>query len=203
MRVRPVFLALPTALVAVVGFAWLTSAAAFNGGYDGAPQIAQAAPPAAPPPPAAAGGGAHPPGPPAAAGGPERMVREFSPKAFCEERVARRIGHRAYLKAKLDLKPDQMSAWDAFQKAADEASAKEKARCASMPTEMKEPPTLIQRLDRQETMMKARLESMQLVKPALTALYDKLSPEQKAVLDRPMMGPHRHHGPGRHGRRHG
>jgi len=198
MRVRPMFLAVPTALVAVAGFAWLTSAAAFNGGYDGAPQIAQAAPPAAPPP--AAGGGAQPGGP-AATGGPERMVRDFSPKAFCEERVARRIGHRAYLKAKLDLKPDQMSAWDAFQKAADDASAKEKTRCAALPTEMKEPPTLIQRLDRQETFMKARLESLQLVKPALTALYDKLSPEQKAVLDRPAMGPHRH-GHGRH-RRHG
>jgi len=198
MRVRPMFLAVPTALVAVVGFAWLTSAAAFNGGYDGAPQIAQAAPPAAPPP--AAGGGAQPGGP-AAAGGPERMVRDFSPKAFCEERIARRIGHRAYLKAKLDLKPDQMSAWDAFQKVADEASAKEKARCASLPTEMKDPPTLMQRLDRQEAFMKARLESMQQVKPALTALYDKLSPDQKAVLDRPAMGRHGH-GPGRY-RRHG
>ncbi len=205
MRVRPMFLAVPTALVAVVGLAWLTSAAAFNGGYDGSPQVAQAAPPAAPPPPAA-GGGAPPGGPPpmpgAGPGGPERMVRDFSPKAFCEDRLARRIGHRAYLKARLDLKADQMSAWDAFQKAADEASAKEKARCASLPTEMKEPPTLIQRLDRQEAMMKARLESLQLVKPTLVALYDKLSPEQKAVLDRPMMGPHRHHGPGRH-RRHG
>ncbi|HSI00861.1 MAG TPA: Spy/CpxP family protein refolding chaperone, partial [Reyranella sp.] len=157
---------------------------------------AQAAPPAAQPP--AAGGGAQPPG---ATGGPERMVREFSPKAFCEERIARRIGHRAYLKARLDLKPDQMSAWDAFQKAADDASTKEKARCAALPTDLKEPPTLNQRLDRQETFMKARLESMQLVKPALTALYDKLSPEQKAVLDRPAMGRHGH-GPGRH-RRHG
>jgi hypothetical protein len=200
MPVRPLFTAVPTALVAVVGLAWLTSAAAFNGGYDGAPQIAQAAPPAAPPP--AAGGGAAP-GTPGVAGGPERMVREFSPKAFCEDRIARRIGQRAYLKAKLDLKPDQMPAWDAFQKAADEASAKEKARCATLPTEMKEPPTLIQRLDRQEAMMKTRSESIQAVKPSLTALYDKLSPEQKAVLDRPMMGPHRHHGPGRHRHRHG
>jgi len=191
------FLAVPTALVAVVGFAWLTSAAAFNGGYDGAPQIAQAAPPAAPPP--AAGGGAQPGGP-AATGGPERMVRDFSPKAFCEERIARRIGHRAYLKAKLDLKPDQMSAWDAFQKAADEASAKEKAKCASLPTEMKDPPKLIDRLNRREEMMKARLESLQAVKPTLLALYDKLSPEQKAVLDRPMMGGHRHWGHGRHRR---
>jgi len=190
MRFRPFFLAVPTALVAVAGFAWLTSTGASNGGFDKAPQIAQAAPPAAPPP--AAGGGPAP-----AAGGPERMMREFSPKAFCEERVARRIGSRAYLKSKLDLTPEQMPAWDAFQKAADEASAKEKAKCASLPTEMKEPPSMTERLNRREDMMKSRLEAMQAVKPTLLALYDKLSPDQKAVFDRPMMGRgmgrYRHH----------
>jgi hypothetical protein len=191
MRARRFFLAVPTALVAVAGLACLTSAAASNGGFDGAPQVAQATPPVAPPP--AAGGG------PATAG-PERMMREFSPKSFCEERVARRIGNRAYLKARLDLKPEQMSAWDAFQKAADEASAKQKAKCASLPTEMKDPPKLIDRLNRREEMMKARLESIQAVKPTLLALYDKLTPEQKAVLDRPMMGGRRHGGHGRHRR---
>ena len=87
MRVRRLFLAVPTALVAVAGLAWLTSAAASNGGFDGASQIAQATPPAATPP---------------AAGGPERMMRKFSPKSFCEERIARRVGARAYLKEKLD-----------------------------------------------------------------------------------------------------
>lgn len=193
MRLRPLFLAVPTALVAAAGFAWLTSAAASNGGFDRAPQIAQAAPPAATPP--AAGGGP-------AMGGPERMMRDFSPKAFCEERIARRIGNRAYLKARLDLKADQMPAWEAFQKAADEASAKEKAKCASLPTEMKTPPSLPDRLTRQEEMMKSRMESIEAVKPTLMALYDKLSPEQKAVLDRPMMGPGRG-GPGRHGHRRG
>jgi hypothetical protein len=192
MRVRPFFLAVPTALVAAAGFAWLSSAAASNGGFAQAPQIAQAAPPAA-----AAGGGPAP-----AVGGPERMMREFSPKAFCEDRVARRIGHRAYLKSRLDLKPDQMPAWDAFQKAADEASAKEKAKCATMPTEVKTPPTMPERLARREEMMKSRLESIQAVKPSLTALYDKLSPEQKTVLDQPMMGG-RHGGPGRRHHRRG
>ena len=193
MRVRRLFLAVPTALVAAAGFAWLTSAAASNGGFNEAPQIAQAAPPTATPP--AVGGGTAP------AGGPERMMREFSPKAFCEDRIARRIGNRAYLKARLDLKADQVPAWDAFQKAADEASAKEKAKCASLPAEMKTPPSFPDRLGRQEEMMKSRLESIQAVKPTLMALYDKLSPEQKAAFDRPMMGPH-HGGPGRH-RRHG
>jgi hypothetical protein len=187
MRARPFFLAVPTALVAAAGFAWLTSAAASDGGFDRAPQVAQAAPPTA--------------SPPAVGGGPERMMRGFSLKAFCEDRIARRIGNRAYLKAKLDLKPDQMPAWDAFQKAADDASAREKAKCASLPTELKTPPSFPDRLTRQEEMMKSRLESIQAVKPTLTALYDKLSPEQKAMFDRATMGP-RHGGPGHH-KRHG
>jgi len=191
MRVRPLFLAVPTALVAAAGLAWLTSATASNGGFDGAPQIAQANPPAATPP--AAGG--------PATRGPERMMRNFSPKAFCEERIARRIGARAYLKAKLDLKPEQMTAWEAFQKAADDASVKEKAKCAALPTEMsKTTPSFADRLNRRDEMMKSRLESLEAVKPTLLALYDKLTPEQKTVLDRPMMGG-RHGGPGRHWRR--
>ncbi|HLG47635.1 MAG TPA: Spy/CpxP family protein refolding chaperone [Reyranella sp.] len=192
MRVRPLFLAVPTALVAVAGLAWLTSATASNGGFDGAPQIAQANPPAATPP--AAGGPEHGPG-------PDRMMPKFSPRSFCEERIARRVGARAYLKEKLDLKPDQMSAWDAFQKAADAASAKEKAKCAALPTEMpKTPPSFADRLNRRDERMKSRLESIEAVKPTLLALYDKLTPEQKEVLDRPMMGRH-HGGPGRHWRR--
>jgi hypothetical protein len=185
MSFRPLFLAVPTALVAAAGFAWLTTATASNGGFDPAPQIAQATPPAATPP---------------AAGGTDRRaerMRNVSPKAFCEDRIARRIGSRAYLKAKLDLKPDQIPAWDAFQKAADEASAKEKARCASLPTEMKEPPSFVDRFNRREERMKSRLETIQAVKPSLMALYDKLTPEQKAVLDKPMMmGGHRRHGRG-------
>ena len=193
MRVRPVFLAFPAAIAAVAGLACLTSALASNGGFEGMPQIAQATPPAASPP--AAGGG---PATGPATTGPARPA--FSPRTFCEERIARRIGQRAYLKAKLDLKADQASAWDAFQKAADAQSAKDKAKCAALPTEMKEPPTFADRMTRREEWMKSRLESMEAVKPTLLALYDKLSPEQKAVFDRPMMG-HRHDGPGRHRRR--
>jgi hypothetical protein len=192
MRVRPIFRAVPTALGAVAGLAWLTSAAASNGGFNGAPQIAQANPPAATPP--AAGGPERGPG-------PERMMRKFSPKSFCEERIARHVGARAYLKEKLDLKADQVSAWDAFQKAADAASAKEKAKCAALPTEMpKTSPSFADRLNHREERMKSRLESIDSVKPTLLALYDKLTPEQKAVLDHPRMGRH-HGGPGRHWRR--
>jgi len=179
-----VYFAVPTALVAVAGLAWLTSATAFDGGFEGALQIAQAAPPAAQPP--AAGGGAD--------RRAERM-RNFSPKAMCEEHIARRIGNRAYLKSRLDLKAEQVTAWNTFEKAADDASAKEKAKCASLPTEMKTPPNFADRFNQREEMMKTRLESLETVKPSLMALYAMLTPEQKAILDRPMMGGH-HRGRG-------
>ena len=35
--------------------------------------------------------------------------------------------------------------------------------------------------------MKARVASIEAVKPTLTALYAVLTPEQKAILDRPRM----------------
>jgi hypothetical protein len=186
MPFRPLFLAVPTALVAAAGLAWMTTATASNGGLDSAPQIAQASPPAASPP---------------AAGGPAQKMRAaFSPQKMCVEHVARRIGMRAYLKARLDLKPEQMQAWNTFEKAADDVSAKAKARCATLPTERKDRPNFSDRLTQRETFMKARLDDLEAVKPSLQALYAALTPDQKAILDRPMMQ-HRghrwhHHGHG-------
>jgi len=168
MSIRPAYLAVPAALVAAVGLAWLTSATAFDGGFDGAPRLAQAAPP--------------PPSPrrPAAMPIAPYVCAPFR-QGDVEEHIARRIGNRAYLKERLDLKGDQLSAWDTFQKTADEASAKEKAKCASLPTEMKTQPSFADRFTRREERMKSRLESLEAVKPSLMALYDKLTPEQKAI----------------------
>ncbi|MBS0548149.1 MAG: Spy/CpxP family protein refolding chaperone [Proteobacteria bacterium] len=190
MSSRMKFLAVSTALVAAGGLAWLTSASAFDGGFESGPQVAQAAPP--PPPPGAAPGA----GPAAPMAAPK-----FNPRNMCLDRVAHRIGNRAYLKARLDLKPEQTNAWNAFEKAADDASAKDKARCAALPTEVTTPPKFNERMTMRETRMKARMESFEAVKPSLTALYAALTPEQQALFDRPMMGGHRHHGwRGRHGR---
>ncbi len=131
--------------------------------------------------------------------GADRMMRgerNVSPRAVCLDMAARRIGDRAYIKARLELKPEQMAAWNAFEKAADEASSKSMARCATLPTEMKERPDYIQRLTMEEEAMKARVATIEAVKPSLTALYNTLTADQKAVFNRPratmagMMGGH-------------
>ena len=108
--------------------------------------------------------------------------------------------NRAYVKVRMELKPEQITAWNAFAKAADDADAKDIARCNTLPSEMKERPNYVERLGMEEAYMKARVERIEAVKPSLTALYNTLSPEQKASLDRPrpmggMMG-HRRGGPG-------
>ena len=190
MSSRMKILAVTTALAAAGSLAWLTSANASNGGFAGEPHMAQAAPPAAMPP--AAGGGATPM--------PPRPA--FNPRNMCLERVAHKVGYRAYLKTRLDLKPEQTTAWSAYEKAADDVTAKDKARCATLPAEMKDRPKFADRMTMRETMMKQRYESLEAVKPSLMALYAALTPEQQEIFDRPpMMGPGMGHG--RHGRWHG
>jgi hypothetical protein len=186
MSFRPLLLSVPTALVAAAGLAWLSSPAlALDSGSDDPLELAQATPPGAPPP---------------AAGAMDRRDRAaaLNPKAFCLDRIARRAGNRTYVKIRLELTPEQMTAWNAFAKASDDADVKETARCNALPSEMKERPNYVDRLTQEETFMKARVERIETVKPTLLALYTTLSPEQKAVLDGPrpmggMMG--RRHGP--------
>lgn len=172
MSVRPLLLGASTAFF-LAGLAFTAPAHAVETDLDDFLELAQAPPP-----------------------GADR--RSFSPRAFCEDRVARRIGNRAYIKAKLDLKPEQMTAWNAFEKASDEAGAKTKTYCATLPTEMKDRPDYVERLTMEEGAMKARLASIEAVKPSLTALFAALTPEQKASLDRPR-GPMGQPGPGRPG----
>lgn len=189
MSFRPLLLGASAAVVLAAGLAFAGPALALD--TDGSMQLAQATPPA----PHAHGAPGATPGAP----GADRMMRgerNVSPRAMCQDMVARRIGDRAYIKARLDLKPEQMAAWNAFEKAADEASSKSMARCATLPTEMKERPDYLHRLTMEEEAMKARIATIEAVKPSLTALYNILTADQKAVFDRPrgmMAGMGGHH----------
>ena len=181
MSFRPLLLAAPAALMAGLMLATPASAAVGSVLDDDLLELAQAT---------------TPPAPPAAGTDRRDRMANFNPKAFCLDRVARRAGNRTYLKIKLDLKADQVAAWDTFAKASDAADVKDTARCNALPSEMKERPNYVDRLGMEEAYMKARVERIEAVKPSLVALYNTLSPEQKASLDRPrpmggMMGHHR------------
>ncbi|MBO0737646.1 MAG: Spy/CpxP family protein refolding chaperone [Alphaproteobacteria bacterium] len=112
-----------------------------------------------------------------------RMMRRGDPKERCEERLARRAGWRAYMGAKLDLTPEQQPLWDKVQSAAQAEEQKERQLCGMLKEGGE--PTLLDRLDRRQQFLSARLEGLQSAKPALQALYQALTPEQRAILDRP------------------
>jgi hypothetical protein len=109
-----------------------------------------------------------------------------SPQQRCESGIARRAARAAYVEAMLNLTPDQRPLAAKVETALQNAADKEHQLCAALPTDAKAAPaTLIDRLNRREQMMQARLDGMKQVQPALQALYAALTPAQKATLDHP------------------
>jgi hypothetical protein len=116
---------------------------------------------------------------------------------FCTERYARTAGRLAYLEAKLELTAEQRPLWEKWRDAAISGAEQQRALCRQSPFGSDTRPTIVQRYAHFGQMTAARAQSLQTAQPALEALYQALSPEQRGVLDRPA----REHGHG-HGHRH-
>jgi len=135
-------------------------------------------------------------GPMRGMGGPEGMgghhrwmhrMMNRSPRERCEERLARRAGVIAYTVSKLNLTAEQKPLWDKLNGAVQSAADKERQLCASLATQggPEARGTILDRMSRREQFLSARLQGLQQTRPALEALYQSLSPEQKATIDHP------------------
>ena len=111
------------------------------------------------------------------------MMWRRDPQQACKERLARRAAMRAYLGAKLDLTPDQRPLWDNVQNAAQAEEQKEHQLCAALKPEGDA--TMLDRLDRMQQFLSTRLDGLQAAKTAVQALYQALTPEQRAIFDHP------------------
>jgi hypothetical protein len=105
------------------------------------------------------------------------------PQERCVDRLAWRAAMRAYTEAKLNLTPEQRPLWDKVQSAAQSEEQKERQLCTSLKPGTDS--TLLDRLDRRQQFLSARLEGLQAAKPSVQALYQALTPEQRAILDHP------------------
>ena len=118
----------------------------------------------------------------------------------CADRYAHRVGEVAYLETRLALTDSQRGAFDNWKHIVlSDAKSGSDACAADHPHDMGGPPSIVDRERHMETMMKERLAFLDAELPALTALYQTLTPEQKMVLDRPMHGRGHEHGPHGHG----
>ena len=112
-----------------------------------------------------------------------RRMMQQNPQERCTERLAWRAAMRAYREAKLNLTPEQRPLWDRVQSAAQAEEQKERQLCASRKPGAET--TLPERMDRMQQFLSMRLEAVQSAKPAVQALYQALTPEQRTILDRP------------------
>jgi hypothetical protein len=116
-----------------------------------------------------------------------REMMNRSPKERCEERLARRAGFAAYTVAKLNLTAQQKPLWDKLNASMQSAGDKERQLCDKLPAEAGQQGqgTILDRMSRREQFLQERLQAMQQTRPALEALYNALTPDQKAVVDHP------------------
>jgi Spy/CpxP family protein refolding chaperone len=101
------------------------------------------------------------------------MMMHRDPQERCTERLAMRAAMRAYAEAKLNLTAEQRPLWDKVLSA---AQAEEQPGAEA---------TLLDRMDRIQQFLSTRLDALQSAKPAVQALYQALTPEQRAILDHP------------------
>ncbi len=128
-----------------------------------------------------------------------RFDRAAWHKEMCTNRYAHLAGALAFAEAKLNLTDTQRPAWDAWEKARMEDAAKQRDACLAVapPADGKRP-TLLDREAKLEKHLADRLAGLQARHAQLVALYNALTPEQQAVMDR-LGRSHRH---GMHGWHH-
>src|SRR5437899_7636245 len=111
------------------------------------------------------------------------MMMNRDPQERCTERLAWRAAMRAYAEVKLNLTAEQRPLWDKVQSAAQAEEQKERQLCAQLKPGADS--TLLDRMDRMQQFLSTRLDALQSGRPAVQALYQTLTPEQRAILDHP------------------
>jgi hypothetical protein len=151
------------------------------------PVLAWSQSPAPPPSPA---GQAEPGGP---GGGHDGRGHDggrwakVSPQQACVDRIARRAGFVASIGFKLNLTADQKPLWDKVVATTQAAEGSQRQLCAALPANVQDRGklTLIDRMNHRQQVLQAQLQGLQQTEPAVQALYQSLTPDQKAIVDHP------------------
>jgi hypothetical protein len=113
-------------------------------------------------------------------------MAQLTPQQRCEERLARRAGRAAYVATKLNLTPEQRPLWEKLRSQMQASADKQHQLCASLkPANEGAQQTVLDRVNRREQFLSARLQALKETRPALELLYQALTPDQKAIIDHP------------------
>jgi hypothetical protein len=128
------------------------------------------------------------PPPPNAAG----ASRDFAPdpRQFCDERYAGEVGRMAYLETRLHLTDAEQPLFAHWKDVRLDAAKRQANDCAARTAADRDRADPVARLSREEAMLKERIADLDAERPAFSALYAALAPDQRQTLapPRPMMG---------------
>lgn len=110
---------------------------------------------------------------------------------MCADRYAHDVAKIAYLETRLAPTQAQQSAFDTWKSATLGAAEAQQDACKAHTRDFGNPPSILDREAGEQMMLKSRLAALDTELPALRSLYAVLTPEQKALLDRPR-GDHEH-----------
>jgi hypothetical protein len=118
---------------------------------------------------------------------PEEMAARM--KSMCADHYARAVGVLAYVEAKLQLTPAQQPLFARWKDVKLGAASARRDKCETRTADASKGkwrdgkhPSVVDRMAREEDMLKHRLAQLQAEQPALEALFNSLTPEQKMAL---------------------
>lgn len=123
---------------------------------------------------------------------------------MCKDLYAREVGRAAYLEARLQLTASQSPLFQTWKNIV-LANADERSKSCAAMTPPTTRPSVVEMMQYEQTRLEARLAALQAEMPALTALYQSLTPEQQKAFafdgpgGRGRHGHFEHHGMDGHG----
>jgi hypothetical protein len=126
-------------------------------------------------------------GPPPPPGMEHGMMRGAQRGQFCQDMYAHKAGEMAFLEAKLQLNASQQPLFARWKGVSLDIAKRHEGDCTGRVQKARaagQRPDMMQRLDREEDMLKTRLADIQAERPALDALYGALSATQKQEFAR-------------------
>ena len=111
-------------------------------------------------------------------------------KQMCEDRYAREAGRMAYLEARLSLTQSEQPLFARWKGVKLDVAKRHAADCGQNVSRLdRKISTPVERMSREQDMLKKRLADLDAERPALAALYDALTPKQREAFsgDRRMM----------------
>lgn len=102
---------------------------------------------------------------------------------MCSDRYARHVGQIAYLETKLALSDAQRPLFASWKDSVLGSAKSNESACLAMHPDFAHPPSFLDREAHLHDMLQHRLAEMDAQRPAMTALYQSLTPGQKHVFD--------------------